>query len=134
MDDRQQEKADVDARQRSLPALTKLFVALRISNPGARILACGHIVSSTHSLVGVTGADAVAADFERAVSQMERLLQIGDSRQIWVLRFSEHGRVASVFGNLTPDQAGIVFKQPGRFGRRCGICVIVAGCGVQNQH
>ena len=62
--------------KRALPALTRLIVALRISNPDARILICGHIVSSGVGLVGVTGADAVAQDFQGAIDQMERLLNL----------------------------------------------------------
>jgi MerR family transcriptional regulator, light-induced transcriptional regulator len=60
--------------KRSMPALTRLIVALRISNPGARILVCGQIANSNLSLVGVTGADAAALDFQGAITQMERLL------------------------------------------------------------
>lgn len=66
--------------RRSLPALTKLIVALRISNPGTRILVCGQIASSTLSLVGVTGADAAATDFQGALVQMENLLNIQTGR------------------------------------------------------
>ncbi|MGB8814055.1 MAG: cobalamin-dependent protein [Paracoccaceae bacterium] len=67
---------------RSLPALTKLIVALRINNPSVRILVCGQIASSNLSLVGVTGADAAAQDFQGAIDQMERLLRIGTCRLI----------------------------------------------------
>lgn len=62
--------------KRALPALTRLIVALRISNPDARILICGQIVSTGLGLVGVTGADAVAPDFQGAIDQMERLLNL----------------------------------------------------------
>ena len=60
--------------KRSLPALTRLIVALRISNPGARILVCGQIAATNLSLVGVVGADAAAADFDSALGHMDRLL------------------------------------------------------------
>lgn len=68
--------------RRSLPALTRLIVALRISSPSARILVCGQIASSTAGLVGVAGADAAATDFHGAISQMERLLRIGHNQLI----------------------------------------------------
>ncbi|MDO9524626.1 MAG: cobalamin-dependent protein [Gemmobacter sp.] len=60
--------------KRSLPALIKLIVALRISNPNARILVCGNIGTENFNLVGVTGADAVAVDLDTALGQMERLI------------------------------------------------------------
>lgn len=62
--------------RRSLPDLTKLIVALRIRNPAARILVCGQIVASAVSLVGLTGADAVAMDFDTAIEAMERLVSV----------------------------------------------------------
>lgn len=68
--------------KRSLPALVKLIVALRISCPATRILLCGQIVSWTPGLVGVTSADAASADFEIALSQMERWLHSGEGRLI----------------------------------------------------
>jgi len=66
---------------RSLTALTKLIVALRISHPGVQIMICGQIVNCKLSLVGVTGADAVAHDFESAIGQLERL-RVGRGRLI----------------------------------------------------
>ena len=66
--------------KRSLPALTRLIVALRISNPGARILVCGQIAATNLTLVGVTGADAAAHDFNGAIAHMERLLTIPTNR------------------------------------------------------
>ncbi|MFC3181370.1 cobalamin B12-binding domain-containing protein [Cypionkella sinensis] len=66
--------------KRSLPALTRLIVALRIHNPGARILVCGQIATSNLTLVGVTGADAAAADFDSALAHMERLLNLPTNR------------------------------------------------------
>lgn len=68
--------------KRSLPALTRLIVALRISNPGARILVCGQIAAKNLSLVGVTGADAAAADFNSAIAHMDRLLNLPTNRLI----------------------------------------------------
>lgn len=68
--------------KRSLPALTKVIVALRISCPGARILVCGQIVPATLGLVGVVGADAALGDFEVALNQMERWLDGGKGRLI----------------------------------------------------
>lgn len=57
--------------KRSLPALMKLIVALRISNPDAFLLVCGQIVSGPVPLVGMTGADGSARDFLSAMAQME---------------------------------------------------------------
>lgn len=68
--------------KRSLPALTRLIVALRISNPGVQILVCGQIVASVTSLVGLAGADAVASDFDGAIEQLERLTSLRLGRLI----------------------------------------------------
>lgn len=65
--------------KRAVPALTKLIVAERISNPTGRILVCGPIASSSLNLVGVIGADAAAVDFETAMGHMERLLNLRPS-------------------------------------------------------
>jgi MerR family transcriptional regulator, light-induced transcriptional regulator len=62
--------------KRSVPALTKLIVAERISNPAGRILVCGPIASTSLSLVGVIGADAAAVDFDTAMGHMDRLLNL----------------------------------------------------------
>lgn len=58
----------------SLPALMRLIVALRISNPGAAILICGQIAALDINLIGVSGADAAASDIETALVEMNRLL------------------------------------------------------------
>lgn len=68
--------------RRSLPALTRLIVALRISNPNARILVCGQIAATNLALVGLTGADAAAHDFQGAIGHMERLLDLPTGRLI----------------------------------------------------
>ena len=68
--------------KRSLPALTKLIVALRLGNPAVRIMVCGQIASANLNLVGVAGADAAATDFEGAIGHLERLLAGGNSRLI----------------------------------------------------
>lgn len=62
--------------KRMLPALTRLLVVLRISNPNSRILIAGQIAASGLSLVGLTGADAAATEFEDALIQMDRLLKL----------------------------------------------------------
>ncbi len=67
--------------KRSRPALIQLIVALRISNPGARILVCGQIVARDLHLAGLTGADACAADFDSALVEMDRLLNLAASGQ-----------------------------------------------------
>lgn len=68
--------------KRSLPALTKLIVALRLGNPGMRIMVCGQITATNLNLVGVVGADAAAVDFEGAIGHLERLLSGGTGRLI----------------------------------------------------
>lgn len=68
--------------KRSLPALIKLIVALRISCPRARILVCGNIATTSFNLVGLTGADAAATDFEGALVELERLAMLPSARQI----------------------------------------------------
>ena len=60
--------------KRSLPALTRLIVALRIGTPNARIVVCGQIAATNLALVGVTGADAATADFNAALRHMERFV------------------------------------------------------------
>lgn len=60
--------------KRSLPALTRLIVALRIGTPDARILVCGQIAATSLTLVGVTGADAATADFNAALGLMEQFV------------------------------------------------------------
>jgi MerR family transcriptional regulator, light-induced transcriptional regulator len=57
----------------ALPALLKLIVALRLSNPKARIMVCGRIASLGLNLDGITGADFASADFDPAFNYMERL-------------------------------------------------------------
>lgn len=63
--------------RRSLPALVKLMVALRISNPDVRILVCGQICALNINLIGITGADATASDFPTALDQMDILMRPG---------------------------------------------------------
>jgi methanogenic corrinoid protein MtbC1 len=60
--------------RRSLPALMKLIVALRISKPKAKILVCGPIATSDYGFDGVTRADAAASDFDTALALMETLV------------------------------------------------------------
>ena len=60
--------------KRSLPALLRLIVALRIATRPARILVCGQIADDDFQLVGVSGADSVARDFETAATEMNRLI------------------------------------------------------------
>lgn len=60
--------------KRTLPVLMKLIVALRLSNPGARIMVCGQIAALDLNLDGFTGADAAAADFDTAFAYMEQIV------------------------------------------------------------
>lgn len=66
--------------RRSLPALIKLIVALRISRPRALILVSGNIAAGSFNLVGRTG-DA-AADFNTALAEMERLAILSAARPV----------------------------------------------------
>lgn len=61
--------------KRSLPALIKLIVALRISKPKAKILICGPIAANDFGFDGITGADASASDFDSALAHMEILVK-----------------------------------------------------------
>lgn len=63
--------------KRSLPALMKLIVALRISKPKAKILVCGPIVTTDFEFEGVTRADATASDFDTALALMETMATSG---------------------------------------------------------
>jgi hypothetical protein len=59
--------------RRALPALMKLIVALRLSNPTARLMVCGQITSMGLTLDGINGADTAAADFDQAFAFMEQV-------------------------------------------------------------
>lgn len=61
--------------KRMLPALIKLIVALRLSNPRSRILVCGQVADLNMGLTGVAGADALAGDFEQAFAYMEDVVR-----------------------------------------------------------
>jgi MerR family transcriptional regulator, light-induced transcriptional regulator len=60
--------------KRMLPAVLKLIVALRLCKPKARILICGNITSLALNLDSMVGADIAAADFETAISYMEKIV------------------------------------------------------------
>ncbi len=59
--------------KRSFLPLIRLIVALRVSKPGVRIMVSGQIAAMDLDLVGAAGADASAAGFDDALSEMERL-------------------------------------------------------------
>jgi methanogenic corrinoid protein MtbC1 len=59
----------------SLPSLVRLIVALRISNPTAKIMVCGQIAARNLNLQGLMAADAAAVDFDQAFDHMERLVR-----------------------------------------------------------
>ncbi|MEI6098301.1 MAG: cobalamin-dependent protein [Alphaproteobacteria bacterium] len=59
--------------RRALPALLKLIVALRFSNPRSRLMVCGQITSMGVTLDGINGADTTAADFDQAFAFMEQI-------------------------------------------------------------
>lgn len=66
---------------RTLVPLMRLIVALRISNPHARIIVGGQIVNEGVDMVGVVGADASAPDFESTLAEMERLIDLPRAAQ-----------------------------------------------------
>lgn len=59
--------------RRSLVALLRLIVALRVARPSCRILISGQVTHLGVDLVGAAGVDAVAEDIESALAEMERL-------------------------------------------------------------
>lgn len=61
---------------RSLVPLMRLIVALRISNPRARIIVGGQIVNEGLDTLNLIGADACAPDFESTLAEMERLIDL----------------------------------------------------------
>ena len=63
--------------RRSLPALVRLIVALRLTKPATRLFVCGQIAAPDRDidLVGVAGVDAVAADFDAAIAFMDRTVR-----------------------------------------------------------
>lgn len=66
--------------ERSLPALIRAMVAIRICCPTAKVLICGNIASGSVDLLGLSGADAVAASFADALSELDRLHRVALSR------------------------------------------------------
>lgn len=61
---------------RSLPSLTRLLVALRLSMPAMRILVCGQVDLAESELIMISGADSVAIGFEAAAAELERLVAL----------------------------------------------------------
>ena len=60
--------------KRSLPALMKLIVALRISKPSVKIMICGPIAALGIVFDGVTRADGAASDFDTALALMGTMI------------------------------------------------------------
>lgn len=60
-------------REEALPALTRLIVALRVSNPRAYILVAGRFVPAHVETLLVAGADTAASDIPEALEEMEKL-------------------------------------------------------------
>ncbi len=61
--------------------LSRLIVALRVSNPGAWITIGGHIVDEEADIVRLIDADAKVVTMDDAVAQMEMVIQGGVARQ-----------------------------------------------------
>jgi len=60
-------------QEESLPALIRLVVALRVSNPRAYVMIAGRFASKHADTLALTGADAAASNMEEAHEAMERL-------------------------------------------------------------
>lgn len=54
--------------------LARLIVALRVSNPGAWIMACGGIVDMEPEVASMVDADASARDLPAAEAMMEEYI------------------------------------------------------------
>ncbi len=61
--------------------LSRLIVALRVSNPGAWITIGGHIVDEEPDIVRLIDADARVVTMDDAVAQMEMVIQGGLTKQ-----------------------------------------------------
>jgi MerR family transcriptional regulator, light-induced transcriptional regulator len=61
--------------------LSRLIVALRVSNPGAWITIGGHIVDDEPDIVRLIDADARVVTLDDAVAQMEMVIQGGLAKQ-----------------------------------------------------
>jgi len=59
----------------SIEALSRLVIALRLSNPHANIFVSGSIVQEANETVGLMGVDGMAADIEEAQELMSSFLE-----------------------------------------------------------
>ena len=62
--------------EKSLAALIRLVLALRLSAPQTYIMISGHIVEEEPEIVRLTGADGSASDVRSAQNEMRRLLDL----------------------------------------------------------
>lgn len=65
--------------EKSLAALVRLVLALRISTPQTYIMISGHIVEEEPEIVRLTGADGSAGDIHSAFEEMRRLSDLSQS-------------------------------------------------------
>ncbi|MDJ0825914.1 MAG: cobalamin-dependent protein [Rhodobacter sp.] len=63
--------------RKSLAALIRLILAIRIGNPAAFILVGGNIVAEDPDIVATTGADGAALDVPQALRIMNHLVGVG---------------------------------------------------------
>ena len=63
---------------RSLEALLKLLLAIRVTNPTTYVLVSGNIVDEASDILSLTGADACASDISSALSEMKRLEELAE--------------------------------------------------------
>ncbi len=66
--------------RRSLPALIKLVVAIRLTKPASRLFVCGQIAALDLDLVGVAGVDAMVPDLDAALAFMDRSVRPCEER------------------------------------------------------
>ena len=66
--------------RKTLPALLKLILALRLTNPYAKILVCGHIATLELELGDVAGVDGTATDFDEAIAFMDLVARTSAKR------------------------------------------------------
>lgn len=62
--------------RKSLMPLIRLIVALRVSNPSARIMVSGNLAVTNIDLVSICGADGIAVDIDSATREMDRLTSV----------------------------------------------------------
>lgn len=63
------------AGQHSLPNMAKLVLALRVSQPNARVLISGHVTRIAENSIKLMHVDGIGQDFDMAMDALDRLWQ-----------------------------------------------------------